>query len=306
MRKLFKRNTPKRYEATQHQLFAAAYAVLQKKWLREQADSRHLSSEEQNKISLNQNKELIALIESHGFDKSRYLSEFPIPLTTDNTFQLDLLPHEKELDATLRKEIGKIIPFLTTSSIVGVERYITKKDILNRLAVFYLPALLVKDKGPINSYYNQHLVSMDPNVEYTLTSTLENIVALMDNDSHRARLGMAITPPRQNNSAIGNYITRFENFVLQIDGIRMDSVEIIDNTPLNNERRRQFINDLDNNIRVIVTQPENFSQWHAFTQPYAEGYIRLYPNRPLYDKPSALHKIKLFKKYKKIYKIHKQ
>uniref|UniRef100_A0A0N5BCN8 ANF_receptor domain-containing protein n=1 Tax=Strongyloides papillosus TaxID=174720 RepID=A0A0N5BCN8_STREA len=167
-----------------------------------------------------------------------------------------------------------------------------RKDILNGLAVFYLPALLVRDEGPINSYYNQHLVSMDPNVKYTLTSTLENIVTLVDNDGHWARLDMAITSPRQNNYGIGNYITRFKNFALQIVGIRMDSVDMIDYTPLNNERRRQFINGLDNNIRVIVTQPGNFSQWHAFTQAYADGYVRLYPNRSLYDKPSALRKIK--------------
>lgn len=42
-------------------------------------------------------------------------------------------------------------------------------------------------------------------------------------DGHRGNLGSLNVPPMQYSNPIGTYTTKFEQFVLRVDGIRMDS-----------------------------------------------------------------------------------
>uniref|UniRef100_A0A0N5C2I4 Peptidase A2 domain-containing protein n=1 Tax=Strongyloides papillosus TaxID=174720 RepID=A0A0N5C2I4_STREA len=260
--RIFKRSdTKKQPAADNHQVFLNQYNALKSNWLQEQKNAKSLSSDEQHQISLIQNNALKMLINNLRLDEAKYLREYPVPTLTDNDMNLDLQPFEKELDATFRKEIGK-----------------------DQLAVYYVPSLIAKDKGLIKSYYQQHLNNRDSSSTYTLLSTFENIVELMELDGHRAMLGASIHPPKQLGAPIGTYIRMFENYVLRLDGLRMDSNEMMDNAPLNNDRRRQFINGLDSNIRIIVPQPDYYTPWHAFTQAYSSGYSRLYPNKPLFGK----------------------
>uniref|UniRef100_A0A0K0G3G2 RNA-directed DNA polymerase n=1 Tax=Strongyloides venezuelensis TaxID=75913 RepID=A0A0K0G3G2_STRVS len=299
--RIFKRSDTRKTAGTDnHQVFLAQYNALKPHWLQEQRNAKSLSSAEQQQISLTQNNALKMLISNLHLNESKYLREYPVPTLTDTDMNLELQTFEKELDTTFRKEIGKIVPLLHDFTISGVERYIstldtalfslakndTRKELLDQLAVYYVPSLIIKDKGLIKSYYQQHLRNRDHSTTYTLLSTFENIVELMELDGHRAMLGASIHPPKQLGTPIGNYIKMFENYVLRIDGFCMDSNEMLDNIPLNNDRRRQFINGLDSNIRIIVPQPEYHSPWHAFIQAYSSGYSRLYPNKPLFGKTS--------------------
>uniref|UniRef100_A0A0N5BHM6 Retrotrans_gag domain-containing protein n=1 Tax=Strongyloides papillosus TaxID=174720 RepID=A0A0N5BHM6_STREA len=158
---------------------------------------------------------------------------------------------------------------------------------LDRIAGPCLPALLRKDRGMITSYYNLFL-NRNGGAHATLLETLEGMIVLMEDDGHRARLGAKAQPPRQGDSAIGSYIQKFNDFLSRIDGIRMDSLETAANTPLRNERRRQFINGLQDTLRKNVTQPDYEVEWHAFTQAYVAGFTRLYPNQLLFGIQKAV------------------
>uniref|UniRef100_A0A0N5CI89 Uncharacterized protein n=1 Tax=Strongyloides papillosus TaxID=174720 RepID=A0A0N5CI89_STREA len=204
---------PKIEKISSHQAFIAAYTALKPIWLEEQSKAIKLSPDEQRQISLKQNDALKTLIFNCGLDEKTYSKNYPVPLLTNNDLNLELKQYEKDLDDTFRKEVGKIIPLLKEHTIHGVEKYLAtfdkallslaktqaRKDILDRLSVYYVPTLIKLDKGLI-TYYNQHLNNRDPDESYTLTSTFMDIIDLMERDGHRARLGEAIYPPKQMNN----------------------------------------------------------------------------------------------------------
>uniref|UniRef100_A0A0N5C0U9 Gag protein n=1 Tax=Strongyloides papillosus TaxID=174720 RepID=A0A0N5C0U9_STREA len=291
MKKLFKRTM----EIEPNAAFKTTYNVLTTKWKQEQKETRNLPQIEQEKVTNRQRKELQSLFEEYGIDMVKFETQYPLPLLTNADIDLDIPTHEKELDDVFRKEIGKVIPLLRDFTITGLEKYIktlekallslAKNPIryaaLDRIAGPYLPALLRKDRGMVTSYYNLFL-NRNGGAHATLLETLEGMIILMEEDGHRARLGAMAQPPRQGDSAIGSYIQKFNDFVSRIDGIRMDSLEMATNIPLRNERRRQFVNGLQDALRKNVTQPDYEAEWHAFTQAYIAGFTRLYPNQPLF------------------------
>uniref|UniRef100_A0A0N5CIE9 RteC protein n=1 Tax=Strongyloides papillosus TaxID=174720 RepID=A0A0N5CIE9_STREA len=221
------------------------------------------------KRSPNQLKELQSLFDKYGIDIIKFEIQYPLPLLTNADIDLDIPTHEKKLDDVFRKEIGKVIPLLRDFTITGLEKYVKTMEkallslaknpiryaALDRIAGPCLPALLRKDRGMITSYYNLFL-NRNGGAHATLLETLEGMIVLMEDDGHRARLGAKAQPPRQGDSAIGSYIQKFNDFLSRIDGIRMDSLETAANTPLRNERRRQFINGLQDTLRKNVTQPD--------------------------------------------------
>uniref|UniRef100_A0A0N5C4V7 BZIP domain-containing protein n=1 Tax=Strongyloides papillosus TaxID=174720 RepID=A0A0N5C4V7_STREA len=107
----------------------------------------------------------------------------------------------------------------------------------------------------------------------------QGIIELMEADGHRASLGASVRPPRQNGIPIGTYSTSFDDYVSRVDGISMDSIDMLQNTPLNNEHRHQYIDGLDENLRILVPQPDHDSTWHAFKQEYFKGFSRLHPRK---------------------------
>ncbi|CEF61546.2 Reverse transcriptase domain and Integrase,catalytic core domain and Ribonuclease H-like domain and AT hook-like family and Aspartic peptidase domain-containing protein [Strongyloides ratti] len=267
-------------------------------WLQEQRKGLHLSADEQNAILSNQRSALERLIQNNGLDLTYYSSHFPLPLLNESDLHLQLLPHEKELDDTFCREIGKIVPYLTNSTIQGVEAYVraldtamlsiaknaSRKAILDKLAVHYVPVLLSQENGLIKTYYETSLNSTNLPALKSLLGTFRTIIQLMEDDGHRANLGTSPSPPKQNNFPIGGYSTRFEDYVLRIDGIRMDSMEMHNNQALQNERRRQFVSGLDENLRILVNPPGFDCHWHVFKQAYFNGFSRLYPSVPLFGK----------------------
>uniref|UniRef100_A0A0N5BIH5 NR LBD domain-containing protein n=1 Tax=Strongyloides papillosus TaxID=174720 RepID=A0A0N5BIH5_STREA len=269
LRRLFKRTSNKKTEDSNHQAFVAAYTAMKPQWLDKQRSCSHLSPEEQDQVSFLQTAALKQLINNFGLDEAKCLAEYPLPLLNDNDLQLVLQPYEKEFDESFRREIGKIILLLDQFTIQGIERYVdrldiallslakndTRKDLLNHLAVYYVPSLLVKDRGLINAYYKQYLQSRHPSEPQTLLNIFKGIIELMEADGHRA------------------------------NGISMDSIEMLQDTSLNNERRHQYIDGLDENLRILVPQPDHDSTWHAFKQEYLKGLSRLYPQVPLFGKP---------------------
>uniref|UniRef100_A0A0N5BKN0 RNA-directed DNA polymerase n=1 Tax=Strongyloides papillosus TaxID=174720 RepID=A0A0N5BKN0_STREA len=291
MKKLFKRNM----DVEPDEAFKEQYNLLSTKWKKEQRETRNLPQLEQKKIYDRQQQELQDLFKSYRMDAMKYETQFTVPLLTDMEIELDIPTHEKELDETFRKEIGKVIPLLREFTITGLEKYVKvmekamlslaksmlRYEALNRIASPYLPTLLKKDKGMIMAYYNLFTSRIDA-TSTTLTESLEGMISLMEDDGHRARLGASSQPPRQGDTAVGSYIQKFNDFVSRIDGIRMDSLEMAANVPLRNERRRQFINGLNDKLRAAVTQPEYDAEWHAFTQAYVAGFTRLYPNQPIF------------------------
>lgn len=244
MRKIFKRNTTKHDE--HHNAFVVSFNAMKPLWLQEQRKGLHLSADEQNAILSNQRSALEQMIRSNGLDMSHYSSYYPLPLLKESDLNLQLLPHEKELDDTFCREIGKIVPYLTNSTIQGVESYVraldtamlfiaknnSRKAILDKLAVHYIPAFLSKENGLIKTYYETSLNSTNLTALTSLIGTFRTIIQLMEDDGHRANIGTSPSPPQQNNFPIGGYSTRFENYVLRIDGIRMDSMEMNNNHEL--------------------------------------------------------------------------
>uniref|UniRef100_A0A0N5B1Y3 Peptidase_M23 domain-containing protein n=1 Tax=Strongyloides papillosus TaxID=174720 RepID=A0A0N5B1Y3_STREA len=297
--RIFKRQTSTK-EAPERAAFEGAFGSMKRSWLAEQKAAKGFSPEEQAQISFKQKNELQKLVKLFGLGNEPFISEYSVPLLTEQDIEIELPAHERELDDILRKEIGKIVFYLRNFSITGVERYIdtiekallslgkniSRTKVLDNLASGYAPTLLSRENGMARSYYEQVLHNKDPATQLSLTEILREMVELMTLDGHRARMGTSIKPPRQHNMAIGTFIKNFENYILRIDGIRMDSLEMSENAPLNNERRRQFVNGLDNALRILVTQPAYQAQWHAFTQSYIDGFARLYPHRPLFENRS--------------------
>ncbi|CEF69208.1 Hypothetical protein SRAE_2000385800 [Strongyloides ratti] len=296
MKRLFKRNTRK-YD-DHHNSFVVSYNAMKPQWLQEQRKGLHLSADEQNIILNNQRGALEQLILANGLDTAQYLRLFPLPLLQESDLNLQLLPHEKELDDAFCREIGKIVPYLQNSTIQGVESYrraldsamlsiaknSSRKDILDKLAAPYLATLLSKEYGLVKSYYETSLTHTHLNPQSSLLGNLDLIIRLMEDDGLRANIGSSITPPKQNNHPVGSYSTRFEDYVLRIDGIRMDSIEMHNNHALRNERRRQFVSGLDENLRILVVPPGYDCLWHSFKQAYFNGFTRLHPTVPLFGK----------------------
>uniref|UniRef100_A0A0K0E079 DUF1016 family protein n=1 Tax=Strongyloides stercoralis TaxID=6248 RepID=A0A0K0E079_STRER len=199
LKRLFKRNSSKM--ETTINAFAAAYGVLKSKWLKEQADAQGLTKEEQNQVSQRQHKELRQLITQFGLDEEQTIRRFPVPTLTDNDLNLELRSYEKELDEAFRKEIGRVVPYLTSPSITGLEHYIrridvamlsiakneARKDILNILAAPYLPTLISTDNYLIRSYYDRCMMELSSEERPSLTNILHQIVNVMTLDDHRAR-----------------------------------------------------------------------------------------------------------------------
>ncbi|CEF61571.1 Reverse transcriptase domain and Integrase, catalytic core domain and Ribonuclease H-like domain and AT hook-like family and Aspartic peptidase domain-containing protein [Strongyloides ratti] len=296
MKRLFKRNTRK-YD-NHHNSFVVSYNAMKPQWLQEQRKGLHLSADEQNIHLNNQRGALEQLILANGLDTAQYLRLFPLPLLQESDLNLQLLPHEKELDDAFCREIGKIVPYLQNFTIQSVESYrraldsamlsiaknSSRKDILDKLAAPYLATLLSKEYGLVKSYYETSLTHTHLNPQSSLLGNLDLIIRLMEDDGLRANIGSSITPPKQNNHPVGSYSTRFEDYVLRIDGIRMDSIEMHNNHALRNERRRQFVSGLDENLRILVVPPGYDCLWHSFKQAYFNGFTRLHPTVPLFGK----------------------
>uniref|UniRef100_A0AAF5DL72 Peptidase A2 domain-containing protein n=1 Tax=Strongyloides stercoralis TaxID=6248 RepID=A0AAF5DL72_STRER len=286
--------------------FTTAYDIMKPQWIAEQQQNSHLDANHQQHIKDKQRGKLQQLIHQFNLPPDVYLIQFPVPILNDAASTNELLPIEDKLDETFRKEIGRIIPLLRESSIQGIEKYIstleaalfslaknsTRQVTLDRLAFYYIPALIVNDRGLIKSYYNQFMSNRSLTDTPSLLETFRGIVLLMEADGHRACFGSSLKLLRQNNLSIGTYSMNFENYVLRTDGMRMDSAAMLFNVPLNNDRRRLFVNGLDSNLRIIVQQPAHDSTWHAFKQSYFDGFTRLYPNVLIFGKtipPNSIH-----------------
>ncbi|CEF60668.1 Reverse transcriptase domain and Integrase,catalytic core domain and Ribonuclease H-like domain and Aspartic peptidase domain-containing protein [Strongyloides ratti] len=267
-------------------------------WIQQQREALNLSATDQQQLLTQQKEQLSTLYKQHQMDIHIYGTQYPLPLMNVDDVLTSLPPHEKELDEIFCREIGKLVPLLTSSTINGVELYIARlssvmsalaktparKQILDRIAAPYLSSLLLKENGLVSSYLSLVNESI-PDDQKTLLGSLRYIVTLMSNDGHRGNLGSHIKPPYQADKPIGTYATQFEQFVQRIDGIRMDSLEMLTNHALNGERRRQFVRGLSGNLRILVETPSIDTSWHAFKQAYFNGYIRLHPNTSLFGKP---------------------
>ncbi|CEF61466.1 Hypothetical protein SRAE_0000059000, partial [Strongyloides ratti] len=123
MRKLFKRNTP---VAENLGSFIAAYNHMKPLWIQKQRDALHLSADDQQQLITQQTDQLLSLYKQHQVDIRLDGTQYPLPLLHEDDVLVTLPPHEKELDDTFCREIGKLVPLLTSSTIHEVEEYIVQ------------------------------------------------------------------------------------------------------------------------------------------------------------------------------------